>query len=59
MIKSIDLQVPSKLTIIKNGEVIASLCVSGIKGSVNVDDNIKVYTLFNENSLEYEMKLEV
>lgn len=59
MIKSIDLQVPSKLTIIKNSEVVASLYVSGIKGSINVDDNVKVYTLFNENNLEYEIKLEV
>ena len=59
MIKSIDLQAPSKFTIIKNGEVIASLYVSGIKGSINVDDNVKVYTLFNENNLEYEIKLEV
>lgn len=58
MIKSIEVQHPVKITIIKNGEVIANLYANCINGGIDTD-KIKVEAYRYICDATYNMKLEV
>lgn len=57
MIKTIQVQKPTQMTIIKDGEIVANIYVPGINGSIDTDV-IKVWSCDNPCG-EYHVKLEV
>lgn len=58
MIKSIEWQIPVKITIIKDGNVVADLYVPGINGYIDTD-KVVVLTQVNEASGRTNIRLEV
>lgn len=58
MIKTIEWQHPAKLTIIKDGEVVADFYIPGIKGGIDTD-KIKLSTVDDPCDMKYHVRLEV
>lgn len=58
MIKSIDIQQPAKMTIIKNGEVVAEVYVPGIKGVVD-KDKLHIQISHSEIDMTHNVRIEV
>lgn len=58
MIKPIEIQKPAKLTIIKDGEEVASIYVPGINGVID-KDKLRVETCHDPISMTYNVRIEV
>lgn len=58
MIKNIELQKPAQIAIVKDGEVVASLHISDIKGHVDID-KIKMSICENRCGMSHNIRLEV
>lgn len=58
MIKNIDIQQPAKMTIIKDGEVVAEVYVPEIKGVID-KDKLHVQTSRSEIDMTHNVRIEV
>lgn len=58
MIKNVDIQQPAKMTIIKDGEVVAEVYVPGIKGVID-KDKLHVQISRSEIDMTHNVRIEV
>lgn len=58
MVKPIEIQKPTKLTIIKDGEEVASIYVPGINGVID-KDKLHVSTCYDPISTTHNVRIEV
>lgn len=58
MIKNIEIQQPTRMTIVKNGNIVADIYVPGIKGGIDGEE-IKASTYRDEIGGDVSLRLEV